>query len=503
MQDGDDDDGFDPAFALDDDHPGLGAGFGNELSGLGGPGGGFANELDGLDPDDHFSHDLDQAALGGLGESLAGISLGGGGSADSFARDNELDDVLATPLRRSRGAGGGSSAPSSNRLSLAFELASAGSGGGANRDLMRELGIEEGDEDAEDEAGASGSEDEVEDPRYGAEVLATPRTTTRQDPSSPSPRQRLGARASSSSLSSFHLYENGTSGNGTGFSSAHSSPANEREELDASFNETTEALESSLELTGVFLAHLRQHTTHDVDPHSPPLASSSSKPVPDPSSSRSHSATPDLVPSADFSDRQPVLESMASSVIKSMYDLSKEREQQVKELSELERLVSKNEVGWQATLAGLDPISWDDDESTVGSSGTSPRSTPAPSPAPSKPSLLASTARVELSNLRDVTSSLISALSAINEVTQVNQASVGEAGRKLRALRGHLVTAKDDLMSVERSEEFIKEYERKEKEEGGERRKGRYSELAREAMRGAQVALDEGWQRAQEVLASA
>lgn len=510
---------FDPDLELDmPDLPSNGDSFGGASFG-----GGFGSSLN----DDFSSRDSDQppssfslppstsrsrhpSTTDARGVSDPGDALG---LAD--------EDAFSTPLRRSRGAGSG--APGSNRLSLAFELASAQSPAerSSNRDLLRSLGIEEEDEDpdgAEDEDDEDDEEyDEVEDSGYGGGGGAdlTPRAVVVVHASdSPSPPRAPKSRMSSASIASTYRDHDHFPSPDPDDPTA---TAMAREESDAAFLIATSSLESSLSTTGVFLSHLRQHTTTDVDPHS---HSHHPPPPRPPVSPDPFSAAP-----ADYTDRQPLLESLASSVIKSMYDLTKQREGQVRELAEMERLVSKNEAGWQAALRNLDELPRDDDVDVLSPTNDAsppssdaggdvdepvetvptpraPRTAPpttGTTPAQSFPS----SARIELSNLRDITTSLISALSAINEVTQVNNASVGEAGRKLRALRGHLGAAKDDLVALARSEDFVREYERKELEEGSGGKKGRFAEMAREQMRGAEEALDEGWRKAQEVLASA
>ncbi|GAA5962425.1 hypothetical protein JCM21900_003781, partial [Sporobolomyces salmonicolor] len=108
----------------------------------------------------------------------------------------------------------------------------------------------------------------------------------------------------------------------------------------------------------------------------------------------------------------------------------------------------------------------------------------------------------ELTDLRRLTSSLLSALSSISDVAQVQSALTSESGRKLRALRQQVVAVREDLTSLERSEAFVREYEAGVAREGGPGKgKGRYAERARREMEGAQKELEDGWRRAQRVLA--
>ncbi|KAK4699840.1 hypothetical protein P7C70_g6415, partial [Phenoliferia sp. Uapishka_3] len=391
--------------------------------------------------------------------------------ADALGLPVSPTSDFQTHLRRPRGPS--SNTPSSNRLSLAFELASAASPGkrSSNRDLLRSLGIEE-DEGVEDEDEDSRSEGEDEedfdDSGYGGAG------SDRVVPGGGSPPRNKSvamARPSSASLASaFHSFDENP--NAGGFEAIEMA----REESDAAFLGATSALESALESTGAFLGHLRQHTSTAIE-----MEVSLNSPR--------KSSFFQTGSGEDYTDRQPQLENLATGVIKSMYEITQTRESQVRELSEMERLVANPAANWQAALSSLAPLS-------------PPASPSLPSPSsPSASTSLPPNARIELSNLRDITSSLISALSSLSELSQVNNAGVGEAGRKLRALRGHLGTAKEDLTGLEKSERFVKEYERKSKVEG--RKKGWYAEIAREQMRGAEEALDLGWRRAKEVLEAA
>ncbi|KAL8277661.1 hypothetical protein RQP46_009934 [Phenoliferia psychrophenolica] len=405
---------------------------------------------DEFDPDLELDlDDLSNSLSGGPGTTGTGTGVGTGGGG----LGTPLDSDGATPLRRSQ-RGGVNPTASSNRLSLAFELASAASPNkrASNRELLRSLGIDEdpsegeddddeGDEDRSDED----QDDFLDDSGYG--------NPSPHPPAADSPTTTLKARQSTASL------HNASS---PSLSLSMSSPppfshptdteeddALARSEADAAFALASSALESALVSTGEFLSHLRQHTA--VDPSSstspPPLS-------PSPFNTTFAALSTTLpkngeAPVADYTDRQPHLESLASSVIKSMYDITRERESQVRELGELERVLANPSASWQAALSTLDAFPPSTPPPTTTSS-PSPLSLSTSTPPPPAP--FPTAARVELSNLRDITSSLISALSSVHEVTQVNSAGVGEAGRKLRALRGHLGNAKEDLVGLERSE---------------------------------------------------
>lgn len=515
-------DELDPLFAELNmpSHGGGGGGFGNELNETS-LGAGFGSTLH-----DDFDNEEDE-------DDLHHHEYSGSEDEDAatLASQNNNGGGFTTPSRRralngSGGSGGGggggngnSNTASSSRLSLAFELAAATPGRDKSRELMRELGIEEDEEDGEEEVGSYDGSEGEEDERDGRGVnggvgdgVETPRR--RQDASNAStPSRDAGIESGSTTPSTALLFEE----------------SNKEDQTDALFKEATLAVESSLATTGTFLAHLRQHTTTEVDLHSTSPTTSTAPPI-----------DSDKAASTDYTDRQPLVESLASSVIKSMYDFAKTRERQVRELADMEREVMRNDVAWQAALGTVDELPPNDDDevdapprlnalngdstdllsptlpnsssfdsdlqhSTSSLDDEPPRSPRPPSPTlplvsltSITPSIPLSPARLELSNLRSITASLINALSSINEATQMNAAATGEAGRKLRALRGHFEGVKDDLQSCARSEEFVREYEAGGK---GRREKGGCAKEAREVVEGVKKELDEGWRKAKEVLA--
>ncbi|GAA5980769.1 hypothetical protein JCM11641_002639 [Rhodosporidiobolus odoratus] len=533
-------DELDPAF-LDFDMSSHGTGLGDSL------GAGFGNSLDfnneQPDSDDEqrlgsgFGNSLDAELAGPPSPSRSRHSSGNStstahGTASGAGADGDAE--FATPRRRNgsgasllaqQGQAGG------NRMSLAFELASAsGPAGGRTRDLMRELGIEE-DEDDPDDREYDDEEEEDELAQAQQEVrrrlfAGKEKEETRGDSfsagNSPLRRPVSGILRGKSSTASFATAAGGE------IDSPPDEEGISQEELDTALQEAAAALEGSMKTTGVFLSHLRQHVTAEVDlsSHSPnlprPAAASdpSSSSLPSGSLQRYASASsPSIATSSatiDYTDRQPVVEAFASSVLKRMYDVAAQREAQTRELTEMERIFARNEGGWRAVLAGLDPLPLDEgDEASEAHTGSEPNgvlppaeaipsspnldSAPPPSSAhshspTSAPSSVAQ-AQLELTQLRTLTSSLLTALASICDLSQVQSALSSDAGRKLRALKVQVGAVKDDLGGIEKSEAFVREYEAREK---GQPR-GRYAEQAREEMRAAQEALEEGWRRAQSV----
>ncbi|BGP17553.1 hypothetical protein JCM10213_004094 [Rhodosporidiobolus nylandii] len=546
------DDELDPAF-LDLDLPSHGSGLGDSL------GAGFGAPLD-LDLDDDEPQFSGSGALGELGSgfgALLGDELDGEPGSTSRSRHSsaqrahgasgrgagsQADSGFATPRRRNgsgaslldQAANGGGG----NRMSLAFELASAsGPPGGRTRDLMRELGIEEDDSEEqhyeEDEEAEEEDEFEAAQQQVGRRLFGgNEADEARDDPfgaagvgASPGRRpasRMLRAKSSTASFASFAPGgEEATTPKPEGIS---------QEELDAALKEATDGLQASMATTGTFLSHLRQHVTVEVDPSSAPPAPSLSSATLEPSSSssillsgslqRSTSTPSPLAPSppseVDYTDRQPLVESLASSVLKRMYAVAAQREQQTRALTEMERVFARNEGGWRAVLAGLEPLPPDEDEAGEGDGDatvvlengvsltpeepvpSSPFLDGAPPPASSRvapPPSAASEAQHQLHDLRSLTTSLLSALSSISDLSQVQSALSSDAGRKLRALKVQVGGVKDDLSAVERAEEFVREYEAREAQHG----KRDFAEMARREMQAAQEALEVGWRKAQSV----
>ena len=539
------DDELDPAF-LDLDLPSphastssLGAGFGSTLD---------HDDLDSLDSHGH-THALDldldlELDLGtdydgaGLPASLDGLPDPHSPPSTPPRRRGCSKLAVAGAAGAADGGGGG--------LSLADELASAARPQ-RQRDLMRELGLgsDSGEEEYEDEertTGASsrdgyssGDEGEM---RNGGDALGAgfgrAAGAIVADPFGGSPKRcasSLGrsprARPSTSSLTSYTL-----GGSTPDDLDAEADEAAQQDEVDAALREAEMSLEQSMQATSAFLAHLRQHVTAEVDPHAALNASSSAAAADDEPLAPS-TALP--APPLDYTDRQPVVEAHASTLVRRLYELAKQRESQLRELGEMERVLGRTEPGWRAALAELEPLEFSDDEaedegdergetsgveedppaapkpSANGERPTSPLplALDAPSPAPpprSRPppasSLALSRAHADLSSLRSLTTSLLSALSSISDITQVQSALASDAGRKLRALKAQAGTLRDELGAVERSEAFVEAFEGRAAAEGrGALGKGRAAESARREVEGVRETLEEGWRRAQSLLA--
>jgi hypothetical protein len=266
--------------------------------------------------------------------------------------------------------------------------------------------------------------------------------------------------------------------------SFHDLPAEVAEPEDYSQKEpehdAMEVLAQDLHSTDMFLGHLR---TLDVDPGS-------------------------------FAAQQPVLEKLASDVIRRMNETVRSREAQVRELLECEREFRKiaGEMGGSDVLGQLDGLEHIEDLSepqvveqtktehrhhldTLEEETTSTRSLTLhhqlqtsdweldpdrhrlgdevdgsePATSPIKDSFLPAPSIVgpptpasaipQLAHLRSCTTSLVSSLSTISEHAQVNGAATTEAGRKIRALKNKIGGWRTDWDSAERSRIKIERWE--------------------------------------------
>ncbi|BGP41279.1 hypothetical protein JCM10449v2_005256 [Rhodotorula kratochvilovae] len=528
------DDELDPAFLDLDDLPprasgasssSLGAGFGAALSS---PDHGD-DDNDDDDPLAAHAHapdlDLDLELGGGFGHPAGAGELD---ALDSAHDPSDEDEALRTPPRRrggstlSVGGGGGG-------LSLAAELASAARPQ-RQRDLMRELGLgdDEDEEGASAEDAYSAEEEDEEDALGAAFGRATPASADGDDPFGGSPRRSASSlarlvrtRPSSASLASY-------TPNSTPQDDAEADEM-AQEEIDAALQEAAASLERSMETTTAFLAHLRQHVTAELDPHA---TSSTPAPALDGSLERtlSSSSSSDPLPPIDYTDRQPIVEAQTSTLVRRLYDLAKQRESQLRELTEGERILGRTKPGWRAVLAELEPLDFsDDDDEAVddddvpiapngvnahlppdASRSASPFSTASDAapraPSPRSRSTAQSTAALadahsDLAALRTLTTSLLSALSSISDLTQVQSALASDAGRKLRALKAQASAVRDELGAVERCEAFVQAYEAREPRRASGEGEGRRAAQARREVEGVRERLEEGWARAQSILA--
>ncbi|SCV70525.1 BQ2448_1919 [Microbotryum intermedium] len=514
------------------------------------------DELDELDVDRFDGHLSQHDALGeqlgpGFGSMLDSLSHKDDLLVERFHHDDHsyfenedeaastavADITATTPSRRPRSmihhrtpsrSHADGIAADDGHLSLAFELASARSPARApnDRDLMRQLGFDDDqDEDdhddhdlhEEDTLESDHAFDEIDEDHRALQAEAegvVSLSTSTEHPSSPSRQSTLGRR--SIILRSNHM-SRASVASFSPFVDSHPDPI----DIEAVLAEATHQVSESNQIVTTFLNHLKRHTTNDATVE--------------------HDESEDV-----WVDRQPLMEALANTFLRSLQERAKTCQSQLRELAEIERAFSKNDVGWQATLAQLDEVSWssdEDDEEDENEDGqqegdhleagerdqtlasiptTIPHSEPNDSilsdrhppsdmarndPCPHhvqrlqpRPSPI-TTAIEELAKLRNVTVSLADSLSSIHEMTQVNHAAAGDTSRKLRALRAQATTLRDELNAWERAEEFVahREQERANGVTSWSQRE-RIASLAREEMRVAERLLNEGWEKAQRML---
>ncbi|KAM0786544.1 hypothetical protein ACM66B_002001 [Microbotryomycetes sp. NB124-2] len=253
-------------------------------------------------------------------------------------------------------------------------------------------------------------------------------------------------------------------------------------------------LEQTSQASTRFLEILRVHTTREVDANKTP--STLSAPTFDASANSSQDAL------LGFIDRQPLLEKLASDVIKTIQEEARQRESQLQELIELERAFSRGDAAWQQALAGIEALPDWTPISAIGVAVVQQALSPAVSPiltngdaSPRQP--LSSPALIsdEMTSLREATSSFIASLSSINEVTQVNTVAAADVGRKLRAVRNQVATLAEDFASYERSAAFVeRDFADQQRQNVLLRRKK--ADKARDIVADVEQRLDESWSKA-------
>jgi hypothetical protein len=269
--------------------------------------------------------------------------------------------------------------------------------------------------------------------------------------------------------------------------------------------------------------------------------------------------------SSTSSAHEPPLEQAASRMIRRLNDTTREREEQVRELREMEKEFRKisTEVGGVDRLGNVDALqsmaellddlnslkvsgfsststrnSWsasksagladvDEEQENVqdlevvdepgdfrdpDSAKDDPSLQPVPITGPPDPTNLIP----HFANSRMVTQSVVNSLSIIVEHSQVNTATTGDAGRKIRALKNKIGAWKAELEGAERSRERIKKWEMGQLDDGspnffheivpGTKTYRRVRDDARsivhEHLSGFAMVLNEASSRAAEIMAS-
>ncbi|GAA5886406.1 hypothetical protein JCM16303_002524 [Sporobolomyces ruberrimus] len=440
--------------------------------------------------------DFDEDSFGmneygnGLGDELA--ELGGMGEENGFEAEDRESRKRHAPSRDTMGH----SEAASNRMSLAFELASASDSNGRGSSLLRELGLEE------EEEGEDGAESKVS---HGRDE----EFETQGSPDGQEEGAGNGSKETVSQLDSFprnNLARSPHLRTTSPVSTLVEDPIDE-DALARAFEEIITSLEDSIASVKTSLSHLHDNLQAALPPVQQPTAYHVADTSP-----RAPSAAPGTPPTS-FADRQPFVETLASSLIKLQYAASKTRETQVRTVTECERVFSRNEAGWDSILSELEPLPEDfgSDHPSSSSGSSTPTSTgpssesstpvksfPATIPQPSSqprnpavsPSSLDSTNSldivVDFRELRTVTTTILAALASVSDIVQVQSALASDAGRKLRALRAQVAGVKDELVQLDQSEAFVAEYEERARRRG----KREYAKEAREVMRGMEAELE-------------
>ncbi|KAK4046827.1 hypothetical protein OIV83_005823 [Microbotryomycetes sp. JL201] len=271
------------------------------------------------------------------------------------------------------------------------------------------------------------------------------------------------------------------------------------------------ALDDPIEATDIIPVALLDETWHANRRFSEILAihtSREAEPSRTPSIAPVLGDRPDDDSMLNFVDRQPLLEKLASDLVRAMHDESHRREAQLKELVEFERVINRCDAAWIQAMASVEPLpDWCLDVSPlastegvrgaiVRSSTTSVLSSEISLPSQQGPPAISD----EMVVLREATSSFIASLSSINEVTQVNSVAAADVGRKMRAFRNQVAGVADEMASLKKSLAFVERDFAALQQQNGKARQSK-ADAARNLVADVQRTLDESWSRAVKMLA--
>jgi hypothetical protein len=175
-------------------------------------------------------------------------------------------------------------------------------------------------------------------------------------------------------------------------------------------------------------------------------------------------------------ERQFAAEKLVSTLTKALYELAKRREDQIKELKDIESAISDPDPAWQMSLAEVEPLpafqdfsspdvqytttledvqEEDEDDETQAATIRLPQNSHN-SASPRNPLL------PELAHLRNTTDLLIASLSSVADQTHVGKATNTGISRKLKSMQGALTGMRQEAESVERSIDYVRHWEEKE-----------------------------------------
>jgi len=175
-------------------------------------------------------------------------------------------------------------------------------------------------------------------------------------------------------------------------------------------------------------------------------------------------------------ERQFPVEKLVSTLTEALYELAKRREDQIKELKDIESAIGDPDPAWQMSLAEVEPLpafqdfsspdvqytttledvqEEDEDDETQAATIRLPQNSHN-SASPRNPLL------PELAHLRNTTDLLIASLSSVADQTHVGKATNTGISRKLKSMQGALTGMRQEAESVERSIEYVRHWEEKE-----------------------------------------
>lgn len=380
-------------------------------------------------------------------------------------------------------------------LSLAFELQhldgigqGGGGGGTGHEELTRELGLEfeEEEEGGErsDRYSDEDDEDEIEevvesyeDRPFGMKKEGVPIRTTRSVRTPPSLRRDEDVESGISEEEQNH----------------------DRDET--MLNEMAESTRSY----NLFLQHLDQHlspSTAAVSIHTTTSPLSKSPTTTDETTTTSSAPF-------DYCDRQHELETLGHSYLSLLASSYLSRDSQTRELLEIERLLNRNErdQNWQRILSNLPPLLPSSTGTSTSSSSSSLSSSSSFSSSAAEIEAIEEendvtlTTLTQLSNLRTLTSSLLTTLFSISETTLITSSNLSTTSRQLRGLRNQLMTTKEEMEEFHRVERII-EKENEAFVSGDNHRRHWRSNKMRELVTSTEMVLETNHVRARQFLSS-
>jgi type I site-specific restriction endonuclease len=184
------------------------------------------------------------------------------------------------------------------------------------------------------------------------------------------------------------------------------------------------------------------------------------------------------------------VETLASALIRAMYEYLKHREEELKFLRETEKALLDQDPAWQSALAELEPLplalhadasppreiapqnghletlaeeSEEVDQTDGPISAVQPALPPDDVDTDFKEAVQSVT--IQFMDVRTATEGIIASLGAISEHAQISKATNTDASRKLKSIDSALTRLRSEAESVERSQAYIRAWEAEEAQE--------------------------------------